>query len=73
MSLLDEEALAGLLRSALPPVGEPGLGPDLWPEMWRRLARPPQRPSVWEWGLMAAASLWLLAFPQGIAGLLYLL
>ena len=70
MNERDDELQAALKR-AMPPMDEINLERDLWPQMERRLASEPVR-FVWlDWGLAAAAILWLLLFPEILLPLLY--
>ena len=66
----DEDRLGRLLRSALPPMAEPGPTRDLWPlVVVRSQARP-----AWSWvdvGLAAALAIALLAFPRLLLVLVY--
>ena len=72
----DEEgdrAVVRALREALSPHAAAVVRRDLWPEVARRLAAPRAAPTRLDWAIAAAAGLWLLMFPQGLAVLLYLL
>jgi hypothetical protein len=66
-----DDALRGALKDAMPPSGEVDLRRDLWPEMERRLTAEPIGVAWLDWGLAAAAILWLLLFPEILLPLLY--
>jgi hypothetical protein len=69
----DDDEIVKALRRALPPRGETAPRRDLWPEVARKISAPRAATARGGWVLAAAAALWLLIFPQGIAALLYLL
>jgi hypothetical protein len=69
----DDRKLVGLIREALPPLGEPPPGVDLWPRFERRLLERRRRPATLDW-LMAVLVLGLLAgFPEAVLLVLYYL
>jgi hypothetical protein len=70
MNERDDELKAALKR-AMPPLDQSNLERDLWPQMERRLASGSVRVAWLDWGLAAAAILWLLLFPEILLPLLY--
>jgi len=66
-----DEELRAALRRAIPPATEMELARDLWPEMQRRLTAGDAGFPWLDWGLAAAALLWLLLFPKILLPLLY--
>lgn len=44
---------------------------DLWPDMRRRLDERTLRVSLFDWALIASVAVWLIAFPESVAALLY--
>jgi hypothetical protein len=66
-----DDALHAALKDAMPPSREVDLRRDLWPEMERRLTAEPIGVAWLDWGLAAAAILWLLLFPEILLPLLY--
>jgi hypothetical protein len=62
-----------LVQAAMAPVTDGELKRDLWPEMCRKLQERTIRLTWFDWGLAAALTLLLFAFPEAIPGLLYLL
>ena len=71
MTERDEDGLRATLKDAMPPSGDIDLRRDLWPEMERRLTAEPIGFAWLDWGLAAAAILWLLLFPEILLPLLY--
>ena len=71
MNERDDDALQAALKRAMPPTYENDLSEDLW----RADAEAPGRRTdsfAWlDWGLAAAAILWLLLFPEILLPLLY--
>lgn len=59
------------LKSAFPPVKQPGLQRDLWPEMLRKLGERPARVPWFDWALLGLLVMWILYFPQAIPVFLY--
>jgi hypothetical protein len=70
MNERDDELKAALKR-AVPPMDHSHLKRDLWPQMEIRLASETVRFAWLDWGLAAAAILWLLLFPEILLPLLY--
>ena len=68
------ESLERLLRQALPPIGEgPDQAHDLWPAMLRKLDERPASVPWYDWALIGAVALLLVAFPASIPVFLYYL
>ena len=44
---------------------------DLWPEMRRRIDERTMRVSLFDWALIAAVAVWVIAFPEASVALLY--
>ncbi len=61
---MTDERLRELLRTGMPPIGEPDPARDLWPGVSERLDRG-VRWSLLDFGLAAAVVLGLLLFPEG--------
>ena len=77
MNAHDEDRIKQLLRQALPPVdADAAPARDLWPAMLRRLdsAAQTHRTQPWfDWALLAALIVFILAFPATIPVFLYYL
>jgi hypothetical protein len=71
MKTRDDDRIEKLLREAIPPVRDAELQRDLWPEMRRRLEDGVVPVSWLDWSLMALSLVWLVAFPEAIAALVY--
>jgi hypothetical protein len=70
MNERDDELRAALKR-ALPPMDDSHLERDLWTQTEMRLLSESVRVAWLDWGLAAAAILWLLLFPEMLLPLLY--
>jgi hypothetical protein len=66
-----DDELKAALRRAVAPMDHSELERDLWPQMERRLASGSVHVAWLDWGLAAAAILWLLLFPEILLPLLY--
>ena len=71
MNHQDNEKLAALLRSALPPVGATPPSGDLWPRMLRRLDRRPVQFAWFDLALAGLAAAGFIAFPAAIPWILF--
>lgn len=71
MSGGNDRELAMLLRSGLPPVGEPPEPADLWPRLRRRLDPRLRRAHRLDWVLALVALALLVRFPEVWLAVLY--
>ena len=72
----EQERMQQLLKKTIIPVaGRAGveLRRDLWPGMLKRLEARPVEVPWFDWALLAAVALWLVASPRAIPLLLYYL
>ena len=67
----DDQKLIHLLKTSLPPVGQPEPRRDLWPAMLARLERRTVGVPWFDWALAGLAGGLLLFFPELIPVLLY--
>ena len=67
----DDQKLIHLLKTSLPPVGQPEPRRDLWPVLLARLQQPARHVPWFDWALAGLAGGLLLFFPELIPVLLY--
>jgi hypothetical protein len=79
MTKKENDEIKALLKTAIPPVGDPELRRDLWPQMLRKLDEQPVSTNSaastavpwFDWALAAILSALLIIFPGTIPALLY--
>jgi len=68
---MNEERLAHLVKTALPPIQESRPKRDLWPAMRQRIDQQATRVPLFDWALIAAVLAWLVIDPLGALILMY--